>query len=304
MREKILDIAGHKCSICSSNDRLQVHHARYTVSGESIRFKETVNDLIVLCHDCHTLFHRFRKGGGNLDGERCRQIAALLAEGLCREDAFFRGLSYKRFDGVMKRLKDGHGLPSPKNAERLARSGERRMYREDAWREAKKKDPTLQRRGFRVEYPEHLQTPAAKKRAARAKQNTTTPHRPRTPAHPIDTVNLLHASVVGFNGTKRPDYTSPLTFFNSYISFMRGKNDIAAVQLAEENHDWILAKAAQFIETRERKQSLSKPTTITPSSASSKPKKSMRQVPPSSQTSELWRTAYDIPLDYYLQRDD
>src|SRR4051794_23720381 len=88
LRLKMLEFASHRCSICSSSDLLQVHHARYTVNGESILFKETENDLIVLCDDCHTVFHRFRRGGGNLDLATCQHVATLLAAGLDKEDAF------------------------------------------------------------------------------------------------------------------------------------------------------------------------------------------------------------------------
>lgn len=40
------------CQICKSKDKLNVHHNSYLNRGEE---KET--DLILLCNDCHSLFH-------------------------------------------------------------------------------------------------------------------------------------------------------------------------------------------------------------------------------------------------------
>lgn len=43
-----------KCQLCSSTSNLEVHHNSYEHVGEE---KNHLEDLVVLCHDCHTLFH-------------------------------------------------------------------------------------------------------------------------------------------------------------------------------------------------------------------------------------------------------
>lgn len=45
--------AGGRCQVCNGADRLNAHHRTYERIGH-----EQDDDLIVLCEDCHTLFHR------------------------------------------------------------------------------------------------------------------------------------------------------------------------------------------------------------------------------------------------------
>lgn len=51
-RQRALALAENRCQVCNSPARLQVHHRTYERLGH-----ERDADLIVLCHDCHTLFH-------------------------------------------------------------------------------------------------------------------------------------------------------------------------------------------------------------------------------------------------------
>lgn len=51
-RERALGFYGNRCAICDADDRLDVHHRTYANRGW-----EPIRDLIVLCRDCHTLFH-------------------------------------------------------------------------------------------------------------------------------------------------------------------------------------------------------------------------------------------------------
>ena len=45
--------AGHKCQICNKDDcNLNVHHNNYDNRG-----RETFNDVIVVCDDCHNMIH-------------------------------------------------------------------------------------------------------------------------------------------------------------------------------------------------------------------------------------------------------
>lgn len=44
--------SGHKCQLCNSHESLNVHHKTYDNRG-----KETFEDIIVLCRNCHAKFH-------------------------------------------------------------------------------------------------------------------------------------------------------------------------------------------------------------------------------------------------------
>jgi hypothetical protein len=46
-----------KCQLCSSTQNLEVHHNSYEHIGCE---KEHLEDLVVLCHDCHAVFHNKR----------------------------------------------------------------------------------------------------------------------------------------------------------------------------------------------------------------------------------------------------
>ena len=52
LRRIKLEEAGHRCMVCNGDGKLHVHHRTY----ERIRM-ELLTDLIVLCADCHRLFH-------------------------------------------------------------------------------------------------------------------------------------------------------------------------------------------------------------------------------------------------------
>jgi nucleoside 2-deoxyribosyltransferase len=54
LREQAVQRAGYKCQMCNSNGELHVHHRTYqTFNTDSV-----INDLIVLCKNCHEQFHR------------------------------------------------------------------------------------------------------------------------------------------------------------------------------------------------------------------------------------------------------
>lgn len=46
--------AGMRCQVCNSPERIQVHHRTYDTHGKE---HKNMNDLVVLCHHCHGLFH-------------------------------------------------------------------------------------------------------------------------------------------------------------------------------------------------------------------------------------------------------
>ena len=53
-RMEAMERAGGKCQICGANcERLNVHHNTYERLGY-----EAPTDLVVLCENCHEIFHR------------------------------------------------------------------------------------------------------------------------------------------------------------------------------------------------------------------------------------------------------
>lgn len=56
-RLKSLARAEHRCQVCNAGSRLEVHHRTYERLGH-----ERDADLVVLCRNCHELFH----GNGEL----------------------------------------------------------------------------------------------------------------------------------------------------------------------------------------------------------------------------------------------
>jgi len=51
-RRQRLEIDGHKCVVCKSDQRLEVHHLTY----ENLGNEDVLHDLVTACHDCHPLF--------------------------------------------------------------------------------------------------------------------------------------------------------------------------------------------------------------------------------------------------------
>ena len=51
-RQRALALAENHCQVCNSPARLEVHHNTYERLGH-----ERDADLVVLCHDCHKMFH-------------------------------------------------------------------------------------------------------------------------------------------------------------------------------------------------------------------------------------------------------
>ncbi len=54
-RSILLDRFSHKCQICGSSAKLQIHHRTYERVGN-----ERIEDLTVLCDACHGLYHAHR----------------------------------------------------------------------------------------------------------------------------------------------------------------------------------------------------------------------------------------------------
>lgn len=57
IRQYKLNKANHKCTICNSTKKLNVHHKTYDRHGLEHIPQVADEDLIVLCGDCHAKFH-------------------------------------------------------------------------------------------------------------------------------------------------------------------------------------------------------------------------------------------------------
>jgi hypothetical protein len=57
-RSVALSEAGHRCQVCNREGQLDVHHRTYERLGN-----ELPQDLVVLCRECHQLFHSNRTRG-------------------------------------------------------------------------------------------------------------------------------------------------------------------------------------------------------------------------------------------------
>lgn len=56
IRAYALDHAKRRCQVCNSGGKVDVHHRSYEHRGE-----ERFSDVIILCRDCHDLFHKMGK---------------------------------------------------------------------------------------------------------------------------------------------------------------------------------------------------------------------------------------------------
>lgn len=57
-KNEVFGLKGRKCQRCSSEERLHVHHACYDRFGGD---EDILNDLFVLCDNCHNEYHRRNK---------------------------------------------------------------------------------------------------------------------------------------------------------------------------------------------------------------------------------------------------
>ena len=55
-RQVALKVMGYRCQLCNGAESLQVHHRDYSRLG-----CERMTDLIILCAECHKLFHERRR---------------------------------------------------------------------------------------------------------------------------------------------------------------------------------------------------------------------------------------------------
>ena len=58
LRAKRLVIDGNRCKLCNDDKNLQTHHRSYKAMWLP---DEEINDLIIICKRCHSLFHKYLK---------------------------------------------------------------------------------------------------------------------------------------------------------------------------------------------------------------------------------------------------
>lgn len=55
---EVFGLKGRKCQRCSSDEKIHVHHACYDRFGGD---EDILNDLFILCENCHNIYHRRNK---------------------------------------------------------------------------------------------------------------------------------------------------------------------------------------------------------------------------------------------------
>lgn len=85
-RKEALKHYGNKCFVCISKNNPNVHHRRYQRGKVSILYQETMDDLIVLCRDCHAISHQVRRTPMKI--KHLRRVKAMMALGISKQDAF------------------------------------------------------------------------------------------------------------------------------------------------------------------------------------------------------------------------
>ena len=64
----------NKCSVCGSTENLEVHHKNYNIHPQKGLL--SLDNLITLCHDCHSSEHGYKYGMRYFDEpRRCRTCA-------------------------------------------------------------------------------------------------------------------------------------------------------------------------------------------------------------------------------------
>jgi 5-methylcytosine-specific restriction endonuclease McrA len=72
-REKVLVFWGHRCALCNSPIRVEVHHRTYDRMGQ-----ELMTDLIPLCDKCHERHSIFmRRGVEHISGVLQRVVESI-----------------------------------------------------------------------------------------------------------------------------------------------------------------------------------------------------------------------------------
>lgn len=74
-RQWALERAGHHCQVCRAGDDLDVHHNTYETLG-----REEPGDLVVLCRECHGLFHGKESTDDETESPQSQVISKMGAE--------------------------------------------------------------------------------------------------------------------------------------------------------------------------------------------------------------------------------
>lgn len=78
-RHRYLRLAGDKCALCSSTEKLEAHHIVSQRQGG----KDTPDNVLTLCHTCHVVVEAYRRWTqfrGNLTGPSTRNTLVLVPQ--------------------------------------------------------------------------------------------------------------------------------------------------------------------------------------------------------------------------------
>lgn len=78
------------CQVCNTTNNLHIHHKKYKYrEGDTVLFKERIQDLITLCSSCHNLIHKHFGIEVKKVNKKILRIKVLLKFGIKKNVAFF-----------------------------------------------------------------------------------------------------------------------------------------------------------------------------------------------------------------------
>lgn len=88
-----------RCSLCRSKKNLNIHHKTYSRLGN-----ENPSDLILLCQECHYLYHEYARTIA-INSDSIGRIRLLYKQGCSREMAIRIGTHRKAFNQNQRFIK-------------------------------------------------------------------------------------------------------------------------------------------------------------------------------------------------------
>ena len=90
---------GKKCRVCGSTYHLNIHHRKYFRQNKSVLFNEKLGGIIVVCRECHLLWHKYHGTKIAFRGKHADRIKNMLRLGYSKEVAFQHcwGKDYRKF---------------------------------------------------------------------------------------------------------------------------------------------------------------------------------------------------------------
>ena len=92
------------CQICGSTTSINIHHKKYKYKGQSILFRERIEDLVTLCRSCHRLLHKHFGIEVHKLNKKILRIRRLMELGAVKRMAFYYASQDELFYSVKEEL--------------------------------------------------------------------------------------------------------------------------------------------------------------------------------------------------------